>query len=69
MRAGLHGRAGAADGEGDGGECEGQKENVAGEDDPFGAGNDWGLKEGMHTIDESSGSSDAILFWTRVMYS
>lgn len=59
LGVGQHGGAGAADGDCDDGEGEGQKEDVAGEDDPFGAGDDGGLKEGMHAVDECAGGSDA----------
>ena len=51
--------AGAADSGCDDGDCDGQKQNVTGEDDPFGAGNDRRLKEGMYAVDECAGGSDA----------
>ena len=59
LRAQSKSCAGAADGDCDYGERESEEENVAGEDDPFGAGNDWRLKEGMNAVDERAGRSDA----------
>ena len=59
LRTEQHNGARAADGEGDDGEREGEKKNVAGEDDTFGAGDDWRLNEGVHAVDDRPGSTDA----------